>query len=258
MKNQLTERRRKEIASLGAKKYRDRLGEMLVEGLRSVVSAVEAEAPITALLVSEVNQAETQVRQLLARTAAPCYVLSERDMARVSDVKTSQGIVAVVRTEMVPPERLTGLQTVVVLDGIQDPGNVGAIVRTAAWFGVGAVLAGPGSADFFNPKVIRAAMGGLWDLKLSHTENLPDILIGLRKAGFALYAADLEGSPSRRWSPRSPAALVMGSEAHGLSDAVQTLIDERIVVETAASRRGAESLNVSVAAGILLYEWLGG
>ncbi len=253
----LTERRRKEIASLARRKYRERLGQVLVEGVRSVEAAVAAGAPLLELVVGEGVRAEARVRALLARAGVPVHVVPDAVVARLSDVQASQGVLAVARAVLVPPATLTTLHRVLVLDGLQDPGNVGTILRTAAWFGVEAVLAGPGTADFFNPKAVRAAMGGLWDVRLARTGDLPAALAGLRAAGFALYGADLAGEDARTWQPATPSALVLGSEAHGLAPAVAAALDARVTVPGHAARRGAESLNVAVAAGILLYAWAG-
>ena len=254
----LTERRRKEIASLGRRKHRVRLGQALVEGVRAVEAAVAAGAPLVEVLVTEAAGQDPRVAALLARAGAPVHRLPERDLGRISDVQTSQGLVAVVETATCPGDRLMACRSILALDGLQDPGNVGTILRTAAWFGVAAVLAGPGTADFFNPKVVRAAMGGLWDLCLARTDDLPAALARFRAVGFACYGAALDGVDARTWAPRSPSVLVLGSEAHGLSTAVAAGLDACVTIAGAPDRRGAESLNVGVAAGILSFRWLGG
>jgi TrmH family RNA methyltransferase len=162
------------------------------------------------------------------------------------------------------PEALAeAAQAVLVLDGVQDPGNAGTALRAAAWFGAGGVLAGPGTAGLYGPKTMRAAMGAHWGLALARTPDLAEALGGLRRAGFALYGADLTGTPARAWQPRTPSALVLGSEAHGLSAPAMDLVGERVALPAASpaggparGKRAVESLNVAVAGGILLYEWL--
>ena len=156
----LTARRSKEIASLARKKHRDRLGQMLVEGVRAVEAAVAAQASLVEVVVAEGVQHEARVQALTAQAGVPVYVAPAHVLARLSDVQTSQGVLAVARTRLVSEAHLSSRTTVLVLGGVQNPGNVGAVIRTAAWFGVEAVLAGPGAADLFHPKVVRAAMGG--------------------------------------------------------------------------------------------------
>lgn len=257
MGEQLSNRRRKEIGKLTRRKYRKRLEQMLVEGVRAVEAAIEAEAPLVEILVTEVARRDERVQRVLERSGVPVHLVTEREIENLSDVETSQGLLAVVRTELFPVERLNEVRTLLVLDGVQDPGNVGTLLRTAAWFGAEAVLGGLGTAGFFNPKVVRAAMGGHWDLHLARTEDLAGVLDGLRRKGFRLYGADLAGTPARAWAPQVPSVLVLGSEAHGLSAAVQSVLDERVFVPGTAARAGTESLNVAVSAGILMYEWLG-
>ena len=230
---------------------------MLVEGVRAVEAAVAAGAPLVDLVV--VDEAPDAVRQLAVRAGVPVYVVPADELAQLSEVETSQGVLAVARAVRVPEERLTNFQRLLVLDGVQDPGNVGTILRAAAWFGAGGVLGGPGTAGFSNPKVVRAAMGAHWDVPLARTRDLDAALGRLRRAGFALYGADLAGVDAHAWQPRTPSALVLGSEAHGLSAAARQRVEACVAVRgAAAGRRGTESLNVAVAAGILVYEWLGG
>lgn len=253
----LTRRRLKEIASLARRRARQDLGQCLVEGVRSVEAAVAAGAPLVEVLVTAEAQAEPRVAALLARFAGPVHTVAARDLERVADTQSTQGVVAVARAVAAPPEALGG--AVVALDGVQDPGNVGAIVRTAAWFGADAVLAGPGTADPFGPKAVRAAMGGLWDLRLAEADDLAAALAHLKEQGLPLYGADLDGEPARDWAPPRAAVLVLGSEAHGLSDGVRRLLDGRVRIAQpagAGSQRGVESLNVAVAAGVLLHQWL--
>ena len=253
----LTTRRSKEIASLARKKHRDRLGQVLVEGLRAVDAAVAAQVDLVDLVIAKTAWPDARVQALVDAVDGPVYVVPDRDFNRLSEVQTSQGVLAVVERRLLATTHLTSCATILALDGVQDPGNVGALIRTAAWFGVDAVLAGLGTADVFQPKVVRATMGGLWDVSLAQTADLAETLRHLQGQGFACYGADLSGTAAAVWTPRASAVLIMGSEAHGLSPAVRALLNERVVLSGAATRAGTESLNVAIAAGILMYEWMG-
>jgi len=261
MNARLSNRRRKEINALTRRKYRKDLGQTLVEGVRAVQAALDAEAPLTEVIVAERTRTDPAVQSLCDRASAPIHVVSDEAMRRLSDVQTSQGILAVAETRYVTEEALldalTPTTTLLALDGVQDPGNVGTILRTAAWFGADAVIAGPGTAGLYGPKVMRAAMGGHWDLRLTRSRALGELLQQLRRQGVRLYGADLQGVRAGAWQPATPSVLVLGSEAHGLSAAVHGTIDERVAIPGAPRRTGAESLNVAVAAGILIYEWTG-
>lgn len=257
----LSNRRRKEINSLTRRKYRKQLGQTLIEGVRAVESALAAGAPITEIIVAEEDQNSPRVQSCCARASVPVYVLPAEEVGRLSDVQTSQGVLAVVETVYTSEEALVeGLgpaATVLALDGVQDPGNVGTILRTAAWFGADAVVAGAGTAGLYGPKVMRAAMGGHWDLRLVRTDALAALLGRLRAAGARCYGADLQGVRVGAWRPTTPSVLVLGSEAHGISEAVRAEVDEAVAIPGSPRREGAESLNVAVAAGILIYEWSG-
>lgn len=254
--NPLTNRRRKEIASLRFRKYREQLAEMLVEGKRSVTSAIDAEAPIREIVVAESVANGPGILPITERAKVPVYVVSDEEIDAMSAVETSQGILAVVAIETRSPTELRSARRILVLEGLQDPGNVGTVIRTAAWFGVDAVATAPGTADVYNPKVVRAAMGALWDLKHVYVNDLVGVLDDLRRTGYAVYGADLTGTAVGAWRPAARSVLVLGSESHGISREVDGLLDERIVVPGVASRQGTESLNAAVAAGILMYAWL--
>lgn len=248
----LTRQRLKDIASLSRRKGRRSHGQFLVEGVRSVEAAVEAGAPLVEVLVAHEQADDPRVAALAARAGVPVHTTSARDLERVGDAQTSQGVVAVAHSVVADALGATP-GTVLVLDGVQDPGNVGTLVRTAAWFGVGTVLADQRTADFETPKTVRAAMGGLWDVQLVRAERLEPALDTLGAAGVALWGADMDGTPLADWQDRGRAALVVGSEAHGLSDAVRQRLAGRVTVPGGGA--GVESLNVAVAAGILIHAW---
>ncbi len=237
----------------------------MVEGLRSVEAAVAAGAPLDAVLVSPEAAEDDRVARLVEASPVPVETVAARDLERVGDARTSQGVVAVSRS-VVGDGAGPLAAPALLLDGVQDPGNVGALVRTAAWFGVRTVVADERSADFETPKAARASMGGLWDVALARVPSLVSTLDRLAADGVDVWGADLGGTPVAAWSPGVSAALVMGSEAHGLSAPVAEWLRRRPPsgspfvfipgVET-GSPRGVESLNVAVAGGVLLARWLG-
>ena len=249
--------RLKRITALRHAKYRRRFLLSFTEGVRSVRAAVESGAPIVEIVVSQ--SAIANLVTELRLDGLPVFGVPDRVFARLSDVGTDQGVLATFR---IPTESLkvdaAGIRKVVVLDGVQDPGNVGTIVRTAAWYGVDGVVCGPGTADVFSPKTIRSTMGGVWSVRV-YVENDLLVAVGaLQKAGFSIQVATAEGSVD--YEPADRCALVMGSEAHGVSDQIVALADGRATVRPAvgASHTGIDSLNVAVAAGILMERMFGG
>ena len=169
----------------------------------------------------------------------------------LADTSTNQGVVVVAE---IPPATLDGVpdadrSTVLILDGVQDPGNVGTLIRSAAAFGcsIGAYL--PGTVDPWNPKAVRASAGAVFRLPVvpGQPETVAD---WLNERGYLLLGADAAGRPVDRLALSGRTALVVGNEGGGLSGFVRSRVDSLVAVPMAEA---VESLNVAVAAGILLY-----
>lgn len=242
------------LHALATRKGRDETGLFLAEGVRLGEELLDAHVPVESVVVSEGQTGERLQRLIERFTAArvPVYTAPERDFARISDTVTSQGVVAAARWTDTPVDALRpGPRAVVVaLDAVADPGNVGAIIRTAAWFGAGGLLLGRGCADLLNPKTVRATMGALFHLPLCRDVDLPTAIARLKADRFTVTLAAMDGSPEwRGWASGPRVLLVLGSEARGAHPDIAALADRRITIP----RRGhGESLNVAITAGILL------
>ena len=143
----LSERLRKEAAFLGKKKGREAARQFLIEGVRSVEAAIEGGAALVHILVHDRLLGDARVQVLLEKAGVPVYQMDDKQEKRISTVDTSPGCIAVARFKQDALADILDAEGVIVLDGIQDPGNAGTIIRTAAWFGVDAVLIGAGSVD---------------------------------------------------------------------------------------------------------------
>lgn len=248
-----TARQLKETADLSRRKHREATGCFIVEGLRSVQSALDAGSDIVSVFVTPESGLPDDLARRLERQTTLLEV-SARDMAKLSDVTTPPGILAVVRKPVAADGQAMDGRTLV-LDGVQDPGNVGTLIRTAAWMGVNRVLIGPGTADPYAPKVIRASMGGIWDVELVSADDPAAWLAAARKQGASVWVADMEGTSADSWSPGTPSVLVIGNEAHGPSSAVKKACDGAVSIPKRGSQRGVESLNAAVAGAILMERW---
>lgn len=253
----LTAARRKEVATLHRKRHRERLGQFLLEGARTVEAALDGNAELTEIFLSRDCGAETDLVRRLSASGVVVHELTRKLERLFADTENPQGIIAVARIPDPAPVVIAEASRILVLDGVQDPGNVGTLIRTAAWFGVDAVASMPGTADFFGPKVVRATMGGLWDVPLVRTSSLADVVSTSGRTDWTIWGADLDGVPVRDWRPKSPSMLVIGSEAHGLSEDVRDALTGRVSIPAAGAVRAAESLNASVAGGILMQAWAG-
>lgn len=250
----LSRNRAKLFASLHRKKHREETGLFLVEGVRSVQAAFEAGAPLVELVVWEGAARMADWQALAHAKNLSFWEADEKTLANISDVQTVQEILAIAQLPQGSRKNWQQAKRILLLEGVQDPGNVGTLIRTAAWFGVDWVLGDAQTADFFAPKVVRASMGGIWDLKLDMVQDLGEVMTILGQAGFKGYAADLQGTSFQDWQPQTPSYLIAGSEAHGVSIKTLQKIEETVYIE-GASPKGVESLNVGVAMGILLQKW---
>ena len=183
------------------------------------------------------------------------FIVTRSLLETICDTRTPQGVCAAF--ELPEPVALEQLpERVVALDGVQDPGNLGTIWRTADAAGFQALLLGAGGADPLSPKVQRAAMGSGFRLPFCHTPELVDALLQLRQRGYRVFASDLSGADFyARPDAGERFVLVIGNEARGISDAVREAADCRVKLPM---RGGAESLNAAVAAGIMMYELMRG
>ena len=178
----------------------------------------------------------------------PVYELPAHVLAAVCDTKTPQGIAAVVRMK----EQSALGKHIVVLDGVQDPGNVGTIIRTADAAGLDGVLLSTQCADVFSPKVLRATMGSIFRMNLRTTDDLPGELTKLREKGYSILSSQLDGTPFyEREKVAEQFALIIGNEGNGVSEQVQQTATHRVRLPM---RGGAESLNAAIAAAIMMYE----
>lgn len=227
--------------ALKDRKGRRESGCFLVEGRKMVEEALASAFDVETVLVQE-------GMELPDGLTMPVYELPAHVLAAVCDTKTPQGIAAVVRMK----EQSALGKHIVVLDGVQDPGNVGTIIRTADAAGLNGVLLSNQCADVFSPKVLRATMGSIFRMNLRTTDDLPGELTKLREKGYSILSSQLDGTPFyEREKVAEQFALIIGNEGNGVSEQVQQTATHRVRLPM---RGGAESLNAAIAAAIMMYE----
>lgn len=214
----------------------------LVEGPHLVAEALEAGLEPVALLVSESALEKNEIRKLLAKRQP--VVLSDAAFRSIADAETPQGIAA----EIALPE-LEAKGDCVYLEGVQDPSNVGAIIRTAAALGIGAVVLDQGCADAWSSKALRAGMGGHFKMALRQISNLEDELS--RFDGTLVCTVARGGTQLREANLQGRLGWIFGAEGRGLSEAILQRANLKLTIPMA---EGNESLNVAAAAAICLYE----
>jgi len=253
----LTRNRIREIRSLSQKKVRDELDLFVVEGLRLVRDAAESAFDIPEAFSTAAFEASSEgghLVGLLRARGTSCRQVTPRELSQFADTVNAQGVLAVVRRRNESGgdliRRLPAPALLVGLDGIADPGNLGSIVRTCDWFGAGGILLDRSSVDLYNPKVVRATMGGIFHVPVATGLDLPLSVLQAKEQGYTVYVADSRADLSDgdvRFRERS--LIVFGNEAHGVSEEVSRAADARVAIRRYGA---AESLNVGVACGILL------
>ncbi|RUT48809.1 TrmH family RNA methyltransferase [Paenibacillus anaericanus] len=244
----------KEWAGLLEKKYRDKHNKYLIEGIHLVQEALKANADIECICYEIESGIPSELNGVASSSLDVEWIgVSGAVIAKCSDAKTPQPVFAILRK--VGGSLLPLLQKenslVVVLDGIQDPGNVGTIIRSADAVGADGVIVGAGCADIYGPKVLRSTMGSLFHLPVIHG-NLSEILPQAKEHGISLAGTSLQAAQScYAYDFKGPVWLLLGSEAKGLSSEVRELMDDGLIIPM---RGQAESLNVAMAASILLFE----
>ena len=222
---------------------------MLCEGEKMLGEALRSGAKLKTVLVRDgwdsplVKEAEEQ--------GASLYSAPDALFKLASEVETPQNVIFSCEQPQWTADALDGAGQVLLLDGLQDPGNLGTILRTAEAFALGAVVLCEGCADPFSPKVVRSTMGAVFRLPCVQLP-LADAVEQLREAGLAVYATALHAdSMPLDTVPLERAAVIIGSEGRGVSQSALNLSDTRVSIPMAGR---AESLNAGVAAAIVIYE----
>jgi TrmH family RNA methyltransferase len=240
---------------LKRRKAREKRSLFVAEGIRCVEELLKSKLKIEGALVSpELISTERGAALLRELSALRVEVLdvSAKDFESAAETESPQGVLAIAAVPKGLVEgKLDGSKIrVIVLDGIQDPGNAGTILRTAAALGAAATLALPGTVDLWNAKVVRSSAGAQFR-HLTGAVTAEELANLLRRERLELWAADVGGEALRTTTPPARLAIAVGNEGSGLSSTVQGLATRTVSLPIGG---GVESLNVAVAAGILLYE----
>ena len=229
--------------SLKDKKGRDLQDAFLVEGAKMVYEALSSGLNVQAVLLRDGERLPSVIP-----SSVPLYLLPAHVFQSVCDTKTPQGIAAVLSKRVLP---LSGSRFLA-LDGIQDPGNMGTIIRTADAAGLDGIILSRDCVDIFSPKVLRATMGSIFRMPFSFAQSLPASLHSLREKGVPILSSQLDGNPFfERTEVFSSFVLIVGNEGNGISEPVKAEATHRFCLPM---RGGAESLNAAVAAGIMMYD----
>jgi RNA methyltransferase, TrmH family len=237
---------------LRRRKGRERQGRFVAEGIRTVEALLQSPVALTGVLFTGAARDDARAAALLNHVEAigvPSHEISDAEFTSAAETETPQGVLAIAE---VPEHALpspSGEFRILLLDAVQDPGNVGTIVRTAAALGVHFTVALPGTVDLWNAKVVRSAMGALFTHPTAAL-GWPEVEQFLDLHQIPVWAADMEGHSINSTVTAGPIALAVSNEGNGLSEHVRRRATQLVSIPMSA---GVESLNVAVATGILLY-----
>ena len=251
------------LASLSEKGTREHTGSFVMEGKRSVYEAVEAKVA-TQIVVSQAYT-RTKDYSAVSKWHLPVTVLSDAMFQRVSETKTPQGILAVCKIRKYDLQAvLKEEDSILLLEDVRDPGNMGTIIRIADWFGINNIFASKNTVDVFNPKVVQATMGALARVRI-HYVDLPQWLaerIRRRESEVSspIYGTLLDGRnmyEEGAISNKAQGIIIMGNEGNGISEEVRRFITHPLYIPSYKQSEGevVESLNVSIATAIILAEF---
>ena len=245
----------KNIRKLKEKKYRDANNEYLIEGIKLIKEAVEEKAKIKLIVVCEESIEDGDIDQKLLYEIAKydCIYVNKKVFSILTDVQNPQGILAVIEKKNNEENINYKEDIIVVLDGIQDPGNLGTILRTIDSVGLSQVIVSKETADSYNLKVVRSTMGAIFRVNVIESEDLLQTLKNLKKHKYKIMATSLETNNSIYDVEYNKKVIVIGNEANGVSKNVLEYADEKIKIPMLGK---TESLNASVATSIILYEYV--
>jgi TrmH family RNA methyltransferase len=245
----------KKIKSLKEKKYRDIENCYIIEGIKLVKEAIAENAKIKQIVVCEdcINDGEIDTDTLYEIAKFDVVYVTEKVFKTITDVKTPQGIIAVIEKNNINSKIDYSQDIIIALDGVQDPGNLGTILRTVDSANLKQIILSKESADSYNPKVVRSTMGAIFRVNIIEADSLKDMLQEAKKNNFKVMVTSLDTKNSIYDVDYSKKVIVIGNEANGVSKEVQAIADEKVKIPMLGK---TESLNASVAAGIMIYEYV--
>jgi len=234
----LTAHTLKILQSLDRKKFRQKYNLFLVEGNKTIKEIPGSRYRIQQLYSVDptaLNISDTEIT-----------AVSETELRRISFLQNPKDSVAV--CEIIKPEMKSDVPVQLVLDGIQDPGNLGTIIRLADWFGIEQIICSEDTADYYNPKVIQASMGSFLRVNIVYT----DLQNYFKSSERAVIGTDMQGESIYSFQFPTEFDLVLGNEGNGIRRETEAILTDKITIPRMGKSRATESLNVSMAAGIIL------
>lgn len=245
----------KHIRKLKEKKYRDEYKEYVIEGIKLIKEAIAEDANIKTIVACDncVKNEEIDPKIMYEIAKYNCLYVEEKVFHSITDVQNPQGLLAIMSKENEQEEIDYGEDIIIALDDIQDPGNLGTIIRTVDSIGLKQLIVSKKSGDVYNPKVVRSSMGAILRVKVIESDNLVETLKQMKKHKFEIVATSLGTNNSIYDIDYKKKIIVIGNEANGVSKEVLDMADEKVKIPMLGK---TESLNAAVATGVIAYEYV--
>jgi len=246
------------LRKLNRKKYRYKERLFLLEGARAVKQVIaNQEIKIRTLFFDKSQHYWEQADWRRTADELEVATLSEELFMEVSDTDTPQGVLALCKmpSEVTAEELAEQSGLIIALDGLQDPGNLGTIIRTAGWFGISGIISGKGTVDMFHPKVVRGAAGATGSIPFMNAE-LSEVFDTLERENWQIFLLDAgpQSQPLHKISSIKKGVIVVGNEGHGIRDELLTGNRNSVQISSPVDQQNVESLNAAIAASIALYD----
>ncbi|MCK9207075.1 MAG: RNA methyltransferase [Salinivirgaceae bacterium] len=240
------------IKSLEHKKYRKIHQSFVVEGEKMVLELLNSPFEVTQIFATKpfLNHYSGNLTK-----GTNLVEVTDQELKKISTQQTPNQVLAIAKLPQEGPLNLSDGNLFLALDNVQDPGNLGTIIRTAAWFGIRRLFCSPDTVDAFNPKVIQSTMGSIFRVHLHYSELIP-ILEQAHRAGFTTLGTLLTGTDMYEHPLPPKAIIVMGNESKGISPDIQRILDQKIKIPSfPENAQEVESLNVAVATALVCAEF---
>ncbi len=250
----LTNTMKQHVTKLQQKKYRYEFQEFIIEGKKAIDEAFQNTAKLTTIFIQEEKSESEEFDQVIQRAKKehiPVYFVSKKDIKDIKTTSTYPGISAIVTFQPQTLATITQNTPIIVLDSINDPGNLGTIIRTADWFGFTTILLSENCVDPYNEKVVRSTMGSIFHMNLIQSTNIVQDVALLKQKKYKAYGFTMKGKNIKGLKKSKKSVYIFGSESHGIQEDLLPLCNGLYSIP---GKGKAESLNVAVSAAVVMYK----
>lgn len=245
----------KHVRKLKEKKYREECKEFIIEGAKMIEEAIKEKANINTIIIcDDCKTGEDCISNELMYEIAKfdCVYTDEKVFTSITDVVNPQGVMAIVEKPECEETNIDYKQDMfLILDNIQDPGNMGTILRTVDSLNIKQIIISKDTTDIYSPKVVRATMGAIFRVNVIEVDSIVKLIKDMKKHKINVYATDLRTDQNMYDIDYKKSAIIIGNEANGINEEILKAVDKKIRIPMVGK---TESLNAAVATGIILYE----